>query len=170
MEDNVFLTHGGRKVTEFRVQAEDSGQTHRATQEQKWPLKTNFFACTVSFQINTKDALENRYSPPKIEYLYYLLIMDSVLSSPTLMMLLNATSRKICMNAEMPLTVPKYDISFSFLNSSHRSQLEQSCQDHNCHTWLEAHIPVRSQINYKFHTQTKDIYFIYIMMIIWCQC
>lgn len=53
------------RVTEFRVQAEDSGQIHRATQEPKGLLKTKFFVCSVSFQINTKDALENRYFPPE---------------------------------------------------------------------------------------------------------
>lgn len=31
----------------------------------------------------------------------------------------------------------------------------KSCQDHTCQTQLEAHIPVQSQINYKFHMQTK---------------
>lgn len=36
------------KVTEFRVQAEDSGQIHRATQEPNGLLKTKPFACTNS--------------------------------------------------------------------------------------------------------------------------
>lgn len=50
--------------------------------------------------------------------------MDAVymFASPTLIMLLNAASRKICMNAGMTLTVPKYNFFFFFKCSSHRSQ------------------------------------------------
>lgn len=80
--------------------------------------------------------------------------MDAVymFALPTLIMLLNAASRKICMNTGMTLTVPKYNFFFFFNVAIIGAK---SCQDHTCQTQLEAHIPVQSQINYKFHMQTK---------------
>lgn len=66
----MFLTHVESKgkshvaARGYRGQAKDCGWKRRATQDPQGLSKTELYlhAQTVSFSVNTEDALENRYA------------------------------------------------------------------------------------------------------------